>query len=229
MNTIEQAQEVAKRLRSLMGSWPLPQEAADTICALIAALSDERMRCAQADNAVAQMAAELAALKGQEPVAPVEIKHMVGVRFHATCEYGCNLEDGAPLFLAADAQQNIIWNRKIRDSVDSLLDQAGYAKDSSARHQLSLMNFDAASAQPYDQQALEPCEACGWKAIIPGEQCLVCERDALKADAERYRWLREQCQPCNNLTIATASSFGLEPWSGDDPDSEIDAAMKGKS
>jgi len=30
----------------------------------------------------------------------------------------------------------------------------------------------------YDQQALELCEVCGWKAIIPGEPCLVCERNA---------------------------------------------------
>lgn len=67
------------------------------------------------------------------------------------------------------------------------------------------------------------------RSVIREMAALIQERDALKADAERYRWLREQCQPCNNLTIATASSFGLEPWSGDDPDSEIDAAMKGKS
>jgi len=35
-----------------------------------------------------------------------------------------------------------------------------------------------AGAPPYDQQALELCEECGWKAVIPGEQCLVCERNA---------------------------------------------------
>lgn len=39
------------------------------------------------------------------------------------------------------------WNKKIRDNVDSLLAQAGYAPDSSARHQLSLMNFDSPSVQ----------------------------------------------------------------------------------
>tara|TARA_R110000868_G_C10748250_1_gene752969 strand:- start:207 stop:719 length:513 start_codon:yes stop_codon:yes gene_type:complete len=26
----------------------------------------------------------------------------------------------------------------------------------------------------YDQTALELCEECGWKAVIPGEPCLVC-------------------------------------------------------
>lgn len=28
--------------------------------------------------------------------------------------------------------------------------------------------------EPYDQQAMELCPACGWKAIIPGEPCFVC-------------------------------------------------------
>jgi hypothetical protein len=27
---------------------------------------------------------------------------------------------------------------------------------------------------PYDQTALELCEACGWKAVIPGESCFMC-------------------------------------------------------
>ena len=35
------------------------------------------------------------------------------------------------------------WNQKIRDSVDALLDQAGFAIDSSARNQLSSMSFDS--------------------------------------------------------------------------------------
>lgn len=38
------------------------------------------------------------------------------------------------------------WNRRVRDSVDALLAEAGYAPDSSARHQLSQMNFDALAA-----------------------------------------------------------------------------------
>lgn len=32
--------------------------------------------------------------------------------------------------------------------------------------------------EPYDQQALELCEVCGWKAIVPSEPCLMCERNA---------------------------------------------------
>jgi tetratricopeptide (TPR) repeat protein len=32
-------------------------------------------------------------------------------------------------------------------------------------------------AEPYDQQALELCDKCGWKAVIPGDCCLNCERE----------------------------------------------------
>ena len=33
-----------------------------------------------------------------------------------------------------------------------------------------------AQPEPYDQTALELCDVCGWKAIIPDEGCLVCAR-----------------------------------------------------
>jgi hypothetical protein len=44
---------------------------------------------------------------------------------------------------AQPAQEPVAWNKQIRDSVDSLLEQAGYQPDSSARNALSMMNFDA--------------------------------------------------------------------------------------
>lgn len=44
-------------------------------------------------------------------------------------------------------------------------------------------------------------------------------------DAARYQWLRSECEKHDGLTIAKAGVFDLEPWSGDDPDREIDAAM----
>jgi hypothetical protein len=34
----------------------------------------------------------------------------------------------------------------------------------------------APQLQSYDQQALELCDKCGWKTLIPGEGCLNCER-----------------------------------------------------
>ena len=30
--------------------------------------------------------------------------------------------------------------------------------------------------EPYDQTALELCNVCGWKTLIPGDCCLNCER-----------------------------------------------------
>ena len=39
-------------------------------------------------------------------------------------------------------QEPVAWNKNIRDSVDSLLAEAGYQPDSSARNALSMMNFD---------------------------------------------------------------------------------------
>ena len=38
-------------------------------------------------------------------------------------------------------QEPVAWNKNIRDRVDSLLAEAGYQPDSSARNALSMMNF----------------------------------------------------------------------------------------
>lgn len=50
-----------------------------------------------------------------------------------------------------------------------------------------------AAPAPYDQQALELCEVCGWKAVIPGEPCLVCERnEKVAAPALEKCWCDEK-------------------------------------
>jgi len=60
------------------------------------------------------------------------------------------------------------------------------------------------------------------RATLQSEQV-----QAWKKDAERYRWLREQCEkPLGGLTICEVGLFDLKPWSGDDPDHFIDAAME---
>lgn len=51
------------------------------------------------------------------------------------------------------------------------------------------------------------------------------ERDGLRADAVRYRWLRKQHEKHLGLTICKVGMFDLTPWSGDDPDAAIDNAM----
>ena len=57
---------------------------------------------------------------------------------------------------------------------------------------------------------------------LRGEEC---EDADMRKDAERYRWLRQQIEH-GPLLIATVGGWdGLESWSGDTPDSAIDAAM----
>lgn len=51
------------------------------------------------------------------------------------------------------------------------------------------------------------------------------EIQALRKDAERYRWLRDMIKN-QDLTIAKVGSWSLESWSGDDPDHYIDACME---
>ena len=48
----------------------------------------------------------------------------------------------------------------------------------------------------------------------------------VREDAERYRWLRDRVASYDglSLTVAKASGWGLEPWSGDNLDAAIDAA-----
>ena len=66
-------------------------------------------------------------------------------------------------------------------------------------------------AVPYDQQAMELCPECGWKAIMPGEPCFVCNMEndaqqvAVLTDLEQYR-----------MQIAGISTAALGYWSEGD-------------
>jgi hypothetical protein len=40
----------------------------------------------------------------------------------------------------------------------------------------AVMDNLRAAIEQYDQTALELCEECGWRAMIPGEGCLTCAR-----------------------------------------------------
>ena len=75
------------------------------------------------------------------------------------CRPSCRHSEGgqeSALVAAAGAAPNVEWNKNIRDSVDKLLEQAGYAEDSSARHQLAMMNFDSAGVAPAAKVPEEP-------------------------------------------------------------------------
>lgn len=51
--------------------------------------------------------------------------------------------------------------------------------------------YTAPRQEPYDQTSLELCEECGWKAIIPGDGCLVCARQKAKPVAWMYDFLAD--------------------------------------
>jgi len=53
------------------------------------------------------------------------------------------------------------------------------------------------------------------------------EREKLRKDAERYRWLRDKCDRWDGgLVVAKVTEFSLSSWSGDDLNAAIDAAME---
>jgi hypothetical protein len=67
--------------------------------------------------------------------------------------------DTTPPAQPAPVQKSVAWNKKIRDSVDSLLAQAGFEPDSSVRHQLSMMDFDVNPASVLPEK---------WRNVLPG-------------------------------------------------------------
>jgi hypothetical protein len=48
-----------------------------------------------------------------------------------------------------------------------------------------------AAIEHYDQTSLELCEECGWRALIPGDGCLVCARQKAKPVAWMYDFLSD--------------------------------------
>lgn len=57
-------------------------------------------------------------------------------------------------------------------------DEDGYCLIPDNEDAITALRAALDAPEPYDQQALEPCPVCGWKAIVPGEPCLMCERNA---------------------------------------------------
>jgi hypothetical protein len=49
----------------------------------------------------------------------------------------------------------------------------------------------AMSIEQYDQTALELCKECGWRAMIPGDGCLVCARQKAKPVAYMYDFMSD--------------------------------------
>jgi hypothetical protein len=59
-----------------------------------------------------------------------------------------------------------------------------------------------AEPEPYDQQALELCEVCGWKTLIPTEGCLNCDRQP-KAEQEPVGTYEDVMQTMRSLQTGT--------------------------
>ena len=68
-----------------------------------------------------------------------------------------------------------------RYSVD-VHEQTGTCYDCGAEGRMRFVVDDTAPPTHYDQTALELCEVCGWKTLIPGDCCLNCERKKVEQE-----------------------------------------------
>lgn len=75
----------------------------------------------------------------------------------------------------------------------------------------------AAHQGNHSHYAIHNCEICR----------LIAERDALKADAVRYQWLRDKSVPPHNFYLSVPVEFADEKYSRKQVDQAIDAAMQG--
>ena len=96
----------------------------------------------------------------------------------------------------------------LRDVAQQALDALEYHKQQTrliSQTDAAIESLRAALALPepdpvaYDQTALELCNVCGWKTLVPGDGCLNCERKA--APVER--------QP---LTDGKIDCVAIEQW-----------------
>jgi hypothetical protein len=67
------------------------------------------------------------------------------------------------------------------------------------------------TAPQYDQTALELCEECGWKALIPGDGCLVCARQNAKPVAWVYPEFWDHLKQVNCGTAYCSPDEGMQP------------------
>jgi hypothetical protein len=71
--------------------------------------------------------------------------------------------------------------------------------------------YTAPRQEQYDQTSLELCETCGWKAMIPGEGCLVCARQKAKPAAWVYPEFWDHLKQVNCGTAYRSPDDGMQP------------------
>ncbi len=76
----------------------------------------------------------------------------------------------------------------MRQALEALDHEANKGNDNAYQCERDALR---AAIEQYDQTALELCEECGWKAIIPGEGCLTCARQKAKPVAWMYDFLSD--------------------------------------
>ena len=94
---------------------------------------------------------------------------------------------------------------ELADAFAETADHFGYVR---ARSRLkSALEAALVQGKPYDQQAMELCDECGWKAVMPGEPCLLCSKpDPVQAQTPPPRLTEDEI-------IETARSLGW--WTAD--------------
>jgi hypothetical protein len=70
--------------------------------------------------------------------------------------------------------------------------------------------YTAPRQEPYDQPALELCEECGWRAMIPGDGCLVCARQKAKPVAWRWKEVKGEFVGHRVLTVIEPPPYVTE-------------------
>jgi hypothetical protein len=80
-----------------------------------------------------------------------------------------------------------VWREEMSiEAMRQALDALERHKPKISEGSLPVLTHDAAitalraAIEHYDQTALELCEECGWRAVIPGDGCLVCARQKAK-------------------------------------------------
>ena len=71
--------------------------------------------------------------------------------------------------------------------------------------------YTAPRQEQYDQTALELCGECGWRAMIPGDGCLVCARQKAKPAAWVYPEFWDHLKQVNCGTAYRLPGDGMQP------------------
>jgi len=153
------------------------------------------------------------AAEKQEPVANAS------AWFALVMNAAAELEDASHCLRDEDAKRVAISGAKhYRDAAKALYTTSPEAQKRIQELEAELMRMQGRelklqmalnkpAAQPaYDQTALELCDVCGWKTLIPDDGCLNCEREA----AAQRQWVGLESSDWNSIGYTTEFRRGGE-------------------